>query len=175
VTAAALALAALAEAQAEGVTLDDVVERDPVVLALSPPRIGGGLAPAAPVTGPTTIDLRDGAPSIVPPPAPVATSDAAVVREGLRLRARWVQELTARAAAELGQRLESVGVLPHRAAVRRLELAELRIAVRTRAIPADIGDRVDPATAPPRTLPAPPRVPGQPPARPDVSSRSLPV
>jgi len=150
VTAAALALSALAEARAEGVALDDVVETHPVVLALAPPRIGGTSATAAAV--PATIDLRDGAPS--PVPLPVASSDEAVVREALRLRARWVQELTARAAAELGERLESVGVLPDRHAVRVLELGELRAAARMRTVPADLADRIDPLTAAPRPLPA---------------------
>ena len=145
VTAAALALSALAEARAEGVAVDDVVETHPVVLALAPPRIGATPAPVA--AAPVTIDLRDGAPHVVAPP--VATSDEAVVREALRLRARWVQELTARAAAELGQRLASVGVLPHPDAVRVLEFDELRTATRTRLIPADIADRVDPRDTPP--------------------------
>ncbi len=150
VTAAALALAALAEARAEGVAVDDVVETHPVVLALAPPRIGEAPAPIA--AAPVTIDLRDGAPHVVAPP--VATSDDAVVREALRLRARWVQELTARAAAELGERLASVGVLPHPDAVRVLEFEELRTATRTRLVPVDLADRVDPRDTPPRALPA---------------------
>jgi rifampicin phosphotransferase len=149
VTAAALALSALAEARAEGVPLEDVVENDPVVLALSPPRIGGAAETTVSVP---TIDLRDGAPALVL--APVASGDEAVVREALRLRARWVQELTARAAAELGTRLAIVGVLPHSDAVRVLELDELRAAARTRAVPADLADRIDPAAERPRPLPA---------------------
>ena len=40
VTAASLAMSALAEARAEGVDIDDLVETHPVVLALTPPRIG---------------------------------------------------------------------------------------------------------------------------------------
>ena len=87
-------------------------------------------------------------------PAPVASSDESVVREALRLRARWVQELMARASAEIGERLATVGVLPHPDAVRVLELDELRAAARTRAVPADIADRIDPAAEPPRPLPA---------------------
>ncbi len=150
VTAAALALSALAEARAEGVAVDDIVETHPVVLALAPPRIGATPAPVA--AAPVTIDLRDGAPHVVAPP--VATSDDAVVREALRLRARWVQELTARAAAELGERLASVGVLPHPDAVRVLQFDELRTATRTRLIPVDIADRVDPRDTAPRSLPA---------------------
>jgi rifampicin phosphotransferase len=153
-TAAALALAALAEARAEGVADDELVETDPVVLALSPPRIGGEPVFAA---GPApTIDLRTGAPTRVPAPEPVPepASDAAVVREALRLRARWVQELTARAAWQLGHRLVCVGVLSDQQDVRLLGLDELRAAVRTRSIPADVDQRIDPALDPPRALPA---------------------
>ncbi len=89
VTGASLALSALAQARAEGVTLADLVERDPVVLALLPPRVGavpalGALASAVPPAGPAWHDDAEPDPS-------------AVAREALRLRVRWVQELTARA------------------------------------------------------------------------------
>ena len=147
-TAAALALSALAEAHAEGVDLDDLVETDPVVLALSPPQVGG--RPAFPAQATTPADA--GRPPA--PAGPVASSDESVVREALRLRARWVQELMARAAWELGHRLESVGVLPDQASVRLLDGDELRTATRTRYIPADLDDRVDPAIDRPRPLPA---------------------
>ncbi len=150
-TAASLALSALAEARAEGVDLDELVETNPVVLALAPPRVGGDPEFSA---GPlATIDLRSGAPA---PLAPVAepTSDEAVVREALRLRARWVQELTARAAWQLGHRLVCVGVLPDQRSVRRLGLDELRGAARARTVPADLHERPDPAATPPRSLPA---------------------
>ena len=153
-TAASLALAALAEARAEGVDLDDLVEDDPIVLALAPPRIGG--SPRFDAGPATTIDLRDGA---VRPsagsgiPAAEPTTDAAVVREALRLRARWVQELTARAAWELGHRLVCVGLLRDQEAVRRLDIDELRAATRTRVVPDDLHERPDPVTAPPRSLP----------------------
>ena len=155
-TAASLALAALAEARAEGVDLDDLVEDDPIVLALAPPRIGG--APRFDSVPVATIDLRDGASRVTPAPTPPAlpaepTADAAVVREALRLRARWVQELTARAAWELGHRLLCVGLLDDQASVRRLRLDELRAATRTRTVPADVHERPDPVTAPPRSLP----------------------
>jgi phosphohistidine swiveling domain-containing protein len=158
-TAAALALSALAEARAEGVDLDELVETHPVVLALTPPRVGGepelGAGPLA------TIDLRAGAATAAPAagttpatPAVEPTSDAAVAREALRLRARWVQELTARAAWQLGHRLVSVGVLPDQPSVRRLGLDELRGAARARTVPTDLHARPDPAATPPRSLPA---------------------
>jgi pyruvate,water dikinase len=69
----------------------------------------------------------------------------ALVREALRLRARWVQELTARAAWELGCRLVSVGVLPRPATVRLLTLSELRTAAQRRVVPHDLAARTDPA------------------------------
>lgn len=150
VTAASLALSALAEARAEGVDLDDLVATDPVVLALAPPHIGA--EPALPATPEVTVDLRSGAPSVAPVREPA--SDTAVVREALRLRARWVQELTARAAWELGHRLVRVGVLREADAVRRMTFDELRTAARGRTTPADLDERSDPAVTPPRPLPA---------------------
>src|SRR5690606_40474339 len=127
-TAAARALTAVAGARAEGVGLDDLVARDPVVLALAPPRVGADVAVQL---GPVdTIDLRDGAPTLVPVAEPA--DEAAVVREALRLRARWVQELTARAAWELGARLVRIGVLDDRADVRRMTVDQLPAAVRYR-------------------------------------------
>jgi pyruvate,water dikinase len=149
-TAASLALAALAEARAEGVDLDELVETDPVVLALTPPRIGGdpGLA-SSPLAA---VEMRPGTPGAPPPTDP--DSDEAVVREALRLRARWVQELTARAAWQLGHRLVCVGLLSDQDLVRRLGLDELRGAVRARAVPEQVHDRPDPMIDLPRPLPA---------------------
>ena len=136
VTGASLALSALAQAKSEGVSLCDLVERDPVVLALVPPRISA--TPA--------IDALDG----VEPPLTFGLDTpepdpAAVAREALRLRVRWVQELTARAAWELGRRLVDVGVLPSHESVRLLRLDELADAVQRRTVPADLAERSEPA------------------------------
>jgi pyruvate,water dikinase len=144
VTAASLAMAALAEARAEDVDIDDLIGANPIVLALAPPRIGAD-SPAAslPVS------------AVTAPAVPAAgVTDEAVVREALRLRARWVQELTARAAWALGIRLHCVGVLPDQRAVRLLDLDELRAAAVGRTLPADLADRPDPTTASPHPLPA---------------------
>jgi phosphohistidine swiveling domain-containing protein len=146
VTAASLAMSALAEARAEDVDDDELVETHPVVLALTPPRIGddtplAGIAPAA-LAAPSG------------PVSPGPDGDAAVVREALRLRARWVQELTARAAWVLGGRLRCVGVLPGQPAVRLLGLDELRTAALQRAVPADLADRAEAAANSPKPLPA---------------------
>ena len=155
-TAASLALSALAEARAEGVDLDDLVETNPVVLALAPPRIGGDpvFASAAASGGDAGPGATPGTHALPAAPLPEPTTDDAVVREALRLRARWVQELTSRAAWQLGHRLVCVGVLPDQPSVRLLGHDELRVAVRTRAIPADLLERPDPAIVAPRPLPA---------------------
>jgi len=160
VTAASIAMSALAEARAEDVDIDDLTRHNPVVLALTPPRVG----PDAAIS---TIDLRNtaapagafspgtGRPASsgtgaaeAAPVAPVPDPEGdAVVREALRLRARWVQELTARAAWQLGCRLVSVGVLPGQDAVRLLSLDELRAAALRRAAPDDLTTRTDPGEA----------------------------
>lgn len=158
VTAASIAMSALAEARAEDVDIDDLTRHNPVVLALTPPRVGpdGALSaidlrttavPAgalSPGTG-CTAGLGAGV-AVAAPVAPVPDPDGdAVVREALRLRARWVQELTARAAWQLGCRLVSVGVLPGQDAVRLLTLDELRAAALRRAVPDDLAARTDPS------------------------------
>jgi rifampicin phosphotransferase len=167
VTAASIAMSALAEARAEGVGIDELTRHNPVVLALTPPRVG-------PAPAPSTIDVRSTAASAgvvsspgtgrsagigtgaaaAAPVAPVPDPDGdAVVREALRLRARWVQELTARAAWELGRRLVSVGVLPCEDTVRLLALDELRAAALRRSVPDDLATRTDPGASA-RALPA---------------------
>ena len=99
-TAASAALRVLAQTAGSTVDDEELVASHPVLLSLVPPRIGGTV-------------------SLPPPPAslPVAPAPAgreAAVREALRLRARWVQELTARAALALGGRLVDRGVLTER-------------------------------------------------------------
>ncbi|HEX2024729.1 MAG TPA: PEP/pyruvate-binding domain-containing protein, partial [Acidimicrobiales bacterium] len=77
-TAASVGLRSLANARAEGWSDEEILARRPTVLALLPPRVG----PPAPL-----------------PPTPEATPPVgeadpmATLREALRLRARWVQEL----------------------------------------------------------------------------------
>ncbi|MBL1073696.1 hypothetical protein JK358_04760 [Nocardia sp. 2] len=67
--------------------------------------------------------------------------ELALVREALRLRVRWVQELAARAAAELGVRLSAAGLLGAPDTVALLSLGELRQAVTRRLLPADFANR----------------------------------
>jgi pyruvate,water dikinase len=109
-TAASAALRVLASTPRGEVTDEELVARHPVLLSLVPPRIGG------------EVRLPD-APASLPD---VASSDGdETVREALRLRVRWVHELTARAAVELGRRLVDRGVLASAETVTRLRLDEL--------------------------------------------------
>ena len=124
VTGASEALTTLRRARLDGLDDHEIVAEHPVVLALTAPRIGGPLVlPPTPRTEPTPRTA----------PAPLVTAEVvdpnAVARESLRLRARWVQELTARVAMELGTRLEARAQLAARLDVRHIDLAVLRDAV----------------------------------------------
>lgn len=136
VTAASVAMRLLADGRSEGLSDDDIVARDPGVLALVPPRIA-----ASPELPPTP----DALPAAAATPA---DDDPALLREALRLRARWVQELTARVAWELGRRLAAEGVLADAAQVAWLSLDDLRSAVRTHTVPADLDERRPVLSAP---------------------------
>lgn len=125
-TAAAAALELLAE-HAEDVADDEtLVHRHPLLLCLVPPAIGvpTTLPPAPAYVRETTEDEPDVGP-----------------RELIRLRARWVQELSARAAWSLGTRLASRGVLNDAASVALLDLDALRTAVVDGTAPADLQER----------------------------------
>jgi pyruvate,water dikinase len=125
-TAASLALRRLTLLRAEGFEDDDAVAADPHVLALVPPSISR----SAPLPeGPIVL------------PEGVGTEQALPLREALRLRARWVQELTARVASHLGERLVSSGVLESDRDVARLRWNELEDAVMRR--PAEVVPNVE--------------------------------
>ncbi|WP_280265493.1 PEP/pyruvate-binding domain-containing protein [Nocardia wallacei] len=133
-TAAAMALAAVAEARAAGLSDEQAIEEYPVVLALTPPRIGApGALPQQVLESP----IPDG-----------EFGDLPVAREALRLRARWIQELGARVAAELGRRLAVGGLLDEAEAVTALRFDELHRAVTHRVLPADLAERAAPESAP---------------------------
>jgi phosphohistidine swiveling domain-containing protein len=117
--AAGAALDALSAAARDGVAPDEVVVRSPIVLALIPPRI-------PPVDG-----VPDAVTSVRSTPAPAPTLEG-VTREALRVRVRWIHELSARAAAELGRRLAEAGVIPEVDAIRYLRHDELEHVVRSR-------------------------------------------
>jgi len=109
-TGAGVALRMLADGRRLG--LDDVaiVARSPEVHALTAPRIG----PATPLPHLADLDVgwRGGHDGLSP-------------REQLRLRVRWLHELTALVAMELGRRLVARGVLEHAEEIRSFGLVEL--------------------------------------------------
>ena len=134
-TAASVGLRALVAGRAGGLADEEIIARSPSVLALVPPRITSG------ATLPATFGDM--------PPVPEATDRAATLREALRLRARWVHELTARVAWELGRRLQARGLLDDADLVGFLRLEELATAVRGGLVPADLaGRRHQPPSAP---------------------------
>jgi pyruvate,water dikinase len=133
--APALALAALAGARANGHADGETIAAEPVVLTLVPPRFGGTAAlPASPAAAP---GASGGAPSRLD------------VRDALRVRARWLQELGARAMGELGTRLAAAGRLPAAALVRDVGLGELASLVAGGAPPPDLADRAAQDAGPP--------------------------
>lgn len=134
-TGAGHAVGLLARERADGADDDTIVARHPAVLALVPPRLGGR-APLPPVT-PGHEHVR---------PAVLSR------REALRLRARWVQELTARAADELGRRFETHGILSRAGDVGLLRLPEVVAVADGRAAPPDLAERARRDASPP--LPA---------------------
>ena len=131
ITGAASALNALAAGRAEGLTDDEIIARDPGVLALVPPSLAEHpvLPPTPPAQRLADVDSVVGAPF------------AAVAREALRIRVRWVQELSARAARELAQRWAAGGLLTGAAEVRWMHLAEVDGVAAGALPPADLRDR----------------------------------
>jgi pyruvate,water dikinase len=132
-TGAGIALRALALGRAEGFDDARLMEVSPEVLALTPPSIDGRGALPASVRG---VEI-DGPVELGP-------------REALKLRIRWVQELSARCARELGRRLVPAGQLDAPEQVSHLSLRELEDLIAGGEEPAGLSERV--TLAPP--LPA---------------------
>jgi phosphohistidine swiveling domain-containing protein len=127
-TSAGTALHVVAAARAQGLADLEILARHPVVLSLVPPAIGA------------TIALPDVL--VLPPAVTGAAADPLVVwREALRLRVRWVQELTAVVAAELAARLVRRDLLPDADAARWLTLDELEATVTAAVVPSDLDAR----------------------------------
>ncbi|CAO5161319.1 Phosphoenolpyruvate synthase/pyruvate phosphate dikinase [Frankia sp. AiPs1] len=122
-TGAAVALAAVSHARDDGLSDAEIVARHPEALALVAPSIG------APAPLPPT-------PAYVRAPSGRGDDPVAVAREAMRLRARWLHEITARAALELGRRLVRHGQLHHPADVRHLSLDQLQEMTVSHAIAA---------------------------------------
>ncbi|SFF47402.1 PEP/pyruvate-binding domain-containing protein [Blastococcus tunisiensis] len=115
-TGVSAAMRVLARSRGAGLTDTEIVAANPVVLALAAPRICSFPQLPPDVTAPEGAPPGDG-------------GDAGLLREALRLRVRWIQEVTARVAWTLGERLAATGRLPRAEDVRGLRLADLTAAV----------------------------------------------
>lgn len=144
-SAAAVALAQLAAGRERGWTDAEIVVRSPVVLALVPPCIGRRVElPAVPPGGVTGLEPWRRAEGI--------GVDDLGPRDALRLRARWLHELSARAATELSSRLVGRGALERSGLMPYLRLEELGSVVAGQPVPPGLETRATASPGPP--LPA---------------------
>ena len=123
-TGASVALRVLAEAREDGLDDKEILVRSPAVLALTAPQV----APAP--------ELPDVAVTVHLPvsTACMRCSDNGILREALRLRVRWVQELSGRAAWELGVRMTAAGELPEPELIRHMTLDHVEAVATRRAV-----------------------------------------
>lgn len=126
--AASHALAALSRAREQGLPDDEIVGAEPETLMLIPPRIGARPSFPAVISSDVMLILDAD---------PLATA-----RESLKMTIRWVQELGARVAEELGRRLSRRGLLRSGGLVRWLTFAELIALVEDAVVPIALDDRV---------------------------------
>ena len=128
-TGTSVALRVLAHARQRGTPEEEIVARHPVVLALTGPRIGPGPSLPRPVSAPTW-------------EAGSERNHDAVLREALRLRVRWIQELTGRAAWLLAERLAERRNLAEPDLVRWLTKEELvSLVLGGGSAPTDLAER----------------------------------
>ncbi len=123
-TGASVALRVLAEAREDGLDDKEILARSPAVLALTAPRVAP--APELPAEA-VTVHMPAS-------PACLRCSDNGILREALRLRVRWVQELSGRAAWELGVRLTASGELPEPELIRHMTLDHVEAVATKRAV-----------------------------------------
>lgn len=132
-TGAGVAMSVVRRGRALGLSDDEIVARWPVALALTAPRIG------APAELPPTVEAAPGEPG---PSAATSSLVAALPpREALRLRARWLQELSARVAHLLAVRLSKDVVIPSPETLVHLRLRELEDVVSGWPAPPDLAQR----------------------------------
>ena len=112
VSSAGVALRAIARGRARGWTDEDIVARNPIVLAVLPPSLGA----------------RPPLPAVASVPTHLGTDEIAL-REQLRVRIRWVHELSRRVAREAGARLVARGRIFDLEDVRHLRRGELDLAL----------------------------------------------
>jgi pyruvate,water dikinase len=122
-TGASVALRVLVEARQDGLTDGEILNRSPVVLALTPPRVAP--TPQLPPEA-TAVYTGDGDAD--------GGNDNGILREALRLRVRWIQELSGRAGWELGVRLAAAGDLTEPELIRHMTLNHLEAVATKRAV-----------------------------------------
>ncbi|WP_329137197.1 PEP-utilizing enzyme [Streptomyces sp. NBC_01476] len=132
-TAAGEALAVLGEGRAGGLGDEELISRHPVLLTLLPPTLGE----RDPLPGHTG---RHGVPRGV---------GFLSVREGLRLRVRWVQEMQTAMVRELGTRMDSHCLVGERRKIALLRWRELLGAADGGTRPIDLAERVPRPDTPP--------------------------
>ncbi len=120
-TGAAVALRVLVEAREDGLSDEDILDRSPIVLALAPPRVAA--RPVLPQEA-TAVNLG---------PEKASGNDNGILREALRLRVRWMQELSGRAAWALGVRLHAAGGLTEPGLIRHMNLDHVEAVATKRA------------------------------------------
>jgi rifampicin phosphotransferase len=121
-TGASVALRVLAEARQDGLTDEEILARSPTVLALTAPRVAP--APILPAEA-TALHVTTTCQSC---------GDNGIAREALRLRVRWVQELSGRAAWELGERLAAADDLTEPELIRHMNLEHIEAVATKRAV-----------------------------------------
>lgn len=142
---AAVALEALSDGRRRDWSDAEIVARRPAVLALVPPAIGRPLRmpPVDDAAGPRRSSWNGGEGS--------AVGDLGS-RDALRLRARWLHELSARAATVIGVHLVEARVVASVDQVPFLRLEELVAAAAGAAAPTDLASRAERGPGP--SLPA---------------------
>jgi pyruvate,water dikinase len=121
-TGASVALRVLAEARQDGLSDKEIIARSPTVLALTAPQVAP--APELPACA-TAVSTTNTCQSC---------GDNGILREALRLRVRWVQELSGRAAWELGERLAAVDELTEPELIRHMTLEHVEAVATKRAV-----------------------------------------
>ncbi|MGH9211227.1 MAG: PEP/pyruvate-binding domain-containing protein [Acidimicrobiales bacterium] len=121
-TGASVALRMLSEARQDGLSDREILARSPAVLALCAPRV----APEP--------ELPEEAAAVYVPPNCQSCGDNGILREALRMRVRWVQEVSGRAAWELGVRMAASGDLTEPELVRHMTLEHVEAVATKRAV-----------------------------------------
>ena len=122
-TGASVALRVLAEARQDGLNDKEIIARSPTVLALTGPQVAPAPElPACATAGSTTTTTCQ------------SCGNNGILREALRLRVRWVQELSGRAAWQLGERLAAVGELTEPELIRHMTLEHVEAVATKRAV-----------------------------------------